>query len=99
MSLRSSLMPRRVKTESEAGDRRERADGQKPFPAGGGARSQADGEPDFAGDRSAAAEDVARTDAPENDGWSGAEDNVERRRPGFANLAVSDPHHRGDRRS
>jgi len=62
-------------------------------------RPQADGDPDFAGDRSAAAEDIAQTDAPENGGWSGAEDNVEKRRPGTAAATTWDPHHRGDRRS
>ena len=78
---------------------RESAAAEKPFPAGRAARPQADGDSDFAGDRSAAAEDVAQADAPENDGWSGAEDNVEKRRPGSATPGPPDPHHRGDRRT
>jgi hypothetical protein len=78
---------------------RERSDSRKPFPEGRAARPQADGDPDFAGDRSAAAEDIVQTGSSENDGWSGAEDHLENRPPGSADRAVSDPHHRGDRRS
>jgi hypothetical protein len=70
-----------------------------PFAPGSSARPQADGDPDFAGNRSAPAEDVAQTDAPENDGWSGAEDNVEKRAPGRDGTTSRDPHHRGDRRT
>ena len=70
-----------------------------PFTSGRSARPQADGDPDFAGDRSAPAEDVAQTDAPENGGWSGAEDNVEKRAPGRSGATERDPHHRGDRRT
>lgn len=77
------------------------AESPQPFPSGH-ARPQADGDPDgdseFAGNRSAPAEDVAQADAPDNDGWSGVEDNVENRPPGDAAPARSDPHHRGDRR-
>jgi hypothetical protein len=72
---------------------------EPPFASGRSARPQADGDPDFAGDRSAPAEDVAQTDAPENDGWSGAEDNVEKRAPGQPGATRRDPHHRGDRRT
>jgi hypothetical protein len=78
---------------------REAAAAEKPFPDGRAARPQADGDPDFAGDRSAAAEDVAQTGAPENGGWSGAEDNVEKRPPGSTPPSPADPRHRGDRRS
>lgn len=45
-----------------------------PFAATGKARPQADGDPDFAGDRSAAEEDVSQQRSPDNDGWSGVED-------------------------
>lgn len=88
-----------------------RKSGKPPSEAGGAAVPsgppsppiQADGDSgddaDFAGDRSAAAEDVAQGDAPENDGWSGAEDNVEKRAPGRGAAPLSDPHHRGDRRT
>ncbi|HET7453387.1 MAG TPA: hypothetical protein VFL12_11635 [Thermoanaerobaculia bacterium] len=78
------------------------APSSRPFPSGHG-RPQADGDPDgdseFAGDRSAPAEDVAQAEAPANDNRSGVEDNVEKRPPGDAAPARSDPHHRGDRRS
>ena len=84
------------------GGRPSRRADSRPFPTGR-ARPQADGDPDgdseFAGDRSAPAEDVAQADAPENDGGTGAEDNVERRAPAGAAPARSNPHHRGDRRS
>jgi hypothetical protein len=78
---------------------RERPASAKPFPEGKSARPQADVDPDSAGDRSGAAEDVAQTDAPENDGGSGAEDNVQESKPGAASPSPADPRHRGDRRT
>ena len=44
-----------------------------PFASSRKARPQADGDPDFAGDRSAEEEDLAQRRSPENDGRSGVE--------------------------
>jgi len=71
----------------------ERRRGDAPFAGTGKARRQADGDPDFAGDRSSAAEDVARDGAPvarerapetrervcNDDGRSGIESEIEKR--------------------
>jgi len=100
--VRTFRLPDRVNSSDRVKRKAGSSDGSAPsdpFPDGKAARPQADGDPDFAGDRSGAAEDVAQTDAPDNGGWSGAEDNVEKRRPGVANPSLADPHHRGDRRS
>jgi len=70
-----------------------------PFPEGNAARPQADGDPDFAGDRRGAAEDVGRAEPPGNDRRGGAEDPVDEPRSRAANPSLSDPRRRGDRRS
>jgi hypothetical protein len=84
----------------EGSSPRRSAESSRPFPSGRG-RAQADGDPDgdseFAGNRSAPAEDVAQSEAPDDDGWTGDEDNVGKRAPGRAAPKVSDRRHHGVR--
>jgi len=70
-----------------------------PFPEGKAARPQADGDPDLAGDRSGATEDVGRAGPPGNDRRGGAEDPVDEPRSRAANPSLPDARRRGDRRS